>query len=256
MTAKKKPLRACEIKATGAAKRAERARKAKKARKKVGAKGSGARARKKRAQGGAVSQPAPPETGPVGKRPRTQLSLLTGEDELVLGSDECYTPASILTPHEELLGGIDTDPCWSPSSLVRPRLHGYTITDDGLSQVWEGTVWLQPPYSDPFPWLEALDEYASSTKNRCAALLKLDPSTRWWAKTLGASAMGLWPYRLQFIGGYAGGKPAPFPSVSLFWNVPIEECARVLPRLNWYAQHREPAADVVGSAYALDSPSG
>ncbi len=161
---------------------------------------------------------------------RVQLSLL-GEDPDVTGpaSDECYTPSSILDPVVELLGGIDTDPCWSSSSLVRPR-HGYAIAQDGLTQPWYGTVWLNPPYSNPGEWVKRAAEHAAEG-HMVAALLSLDPSTKWWRHTLSASSLGLWPARVHFAGKFAGGGAARFSSALVLWNVPISACVAMLPRV-------------------------
>lgn len=63
-------------------------------------------------------------------------------------SVEWYTPAWVF----EALGlSFDLDPChpegerlpWIPAAKV------YTRADDGLSQPWEGRVWMNPPYQEP-----------------------------------------------------------------------------------------------------------
>lgn len=50
-------------------------------------------------------------------------------------------------------GKIDTDPCWSPRSFVRASTC-YTKLEDGLAQPWSGRTILNPPWSDPGPWIE------------------------------------------------------------------------------------------------------
>lgn len=57
---------------------------------------------------------------------------------------------------------FDLDPC---SPIARPwdtaALH-YTIEDDGLSQPWEGRVWLNPPYGKhAAKWLERLADHGN-----------------------------------------------------------------------------------------------
>lgn len=63
-------------------------------------------------------------------------------DRVADGKEEWLTPRHLL----ELIGPFDLDPC---APLVRPwptaKKH-YTIDDDGLLKVWEGSVWLNPPY--------------------------------------------------------------------------------------------------------------
>ena len=60
-----------------------------------------------------------------------------------VSSDEWYTPKWIF----DALGEFDLDPC---SPIDRPfdtaKVH-YSKNDDGLSKVWTGRVWLNPPYS-------------------------------------------------------------------------------------------------------------
>lgn len=69
-------------------------------------------------------------------------------------SDEWYTPREFF----DALGmTFDLDPCspgpghWAPARKV------YTIADDGLSQSWDGLVWMNPPFggrNGQVPWLE------------------------------------------------------------------------------------------------------
>lgn len=178
-----------------------------------------------------------PTAEPPPPRPRVQLSLL-GDSPEVTGpaSDECYTPSSILDPVAELLGGIDTDPAWSPSSLVRPRVHGYTIAQDGLTRPWAGSVWLNPPYSKPGPWVQRAAEHAAEG-HKVALLVNNDPSTQWWRYTLTAGALGLWPARIHFAGAFAGGGAARFSCALLLWRVSLADCAAKLPRVAWYGPH-------------------
>ena len=84
---------------------------------------------------------------------------------------------------------------------------------DGLELPWSqyhDQIFVNPPYSNPLPWVEkAIMERAL---NPCVIvmLLKHDSSTQWWAKLHEAGARFL-PImgRLR----YHTGKPAPFPSV-------------------------------------------
>lgn len=177
---------------------------------------------------------------------RVQLSLL-GEAPVVEGraSDECYTPRKLVTAAEELLEGIDTDPCWSPRSLVTPRVAGYTIADDGLSKEWHGSVWLNPPYSGPYPFMERACAHAEKG-HKILAVLNVDPSTAWWAVTYPFEGMerkgkgqaadycGLYPERLCFLGAFAKGNTARSASALFAWNIAKDRLKAVLPRVLWY----------------------
>lgn len=179
---------------------------------------------------------APPETGP---KARIQLSLLGGQAE-VTGplSDECYTPEALLGPLRRLLGGIDTDPCWSPNSLVRPRIAGYTIADDCLTKEWFGSVLLNPPYSKPEPFVRRAVEHAA-LGHKVAIIVNVDPSTEWWAAMhygpIKPSAVLLWPDRVRFLGPFAKGKPARSATAIILYNVPIEEVREELPTIPAYS---------------------
>lgn len=58
-------------------------------------------------------------------------------------SDEWYTPQWII----ERLGPFDLDPCspMVPPYTIAPT--AYNKEQDGLSRQWNGTVWMNPPYS-------------------------------------------------------------------------------------------------------------
>lgn len=73
-------------------------------------------------------------------------------------SDENYTPDTkeqpIITLVKEMLGGIDLDPCSNSKRFFNvPAKNHYTIEDNSLGKRWSGTVFLNPPYSNPYPFL-------------------------------------------------------------------------------------------------------
>ena len=49
------------------------------------------------------------------------------------------------------------------------------LADDGLSVPWAGHVWLNPPYSDPGPWMERLADHGDGI-----ALVFARTDTGWW----------------------------------------------------------------------------
>jgi hypothetical protein len=78
---------------------------------------------------------------------------MAGVHKPVMGKDEWLTPPEIV----QSLGPFDLDPC---SPVVRPwptaAMH-FTVEDDGLSRVWRGRVWLNPPYGrEAAKWLDKL----------------------------------------------------------------------------------------------------
>ncbi len=83
-------------------------------------------------------------------------------------SDEWYTPREILEP----LGKFDLDPCAPVSPLWPTATVMYDKHKDGLSQKWEGRVWLNPPYSRPLieQFVRRLAEHGNGIAllyNRC-----------------------------------------------------------------------------------------
>ena len=125
-----------------------------------------------------------------------------------------------LTPPDlaDDLGPFDTDPCGSPGQFVRAtRVYtGVSDADDGLRAPWPGTVFCNPPYSDPGPWAALL---AAHDGGWCA-LVKLDPTTAWWRVLM--SARPAWaPFRRRIRFFDADGNPAPsvanFPC-ALVWR--------------------------------------
>jgi phage N-6-adenine-methyltransferase len=71
-----------------------------------------------------------------------------GEDGL---GDEWYTPKWLfdglgLTFSIDVCGPVDR------THISVPCERYYTEADDGLTSPWDGTIWCNPPYSEPEPW--------------------------------------------------------------------------------------------------------
>jgi hypothetical protein len=83
-------------------------------------------------------------------------------------SDEFYTPPEIV----KALGAFDLDPCAGPVSShakrnVRPG------DGCGLKRRWRGRVWLNPPYSEIYDWLEKFTKHGNGVcmvNARCDAM--------------------------------------------------------------------------------------
>jgi hypothetical protein len=66
-------------------------------------------------------------------------------------SDDYLTPRWVF----ETLGlEFDLDVAAPPWETHVPAKRKFTKADDGLSQEWEGRVWMNPPWSKPAPWAE------------------------------------------------------------------------------------------------------
>lgn len=134
-------------------------------------------------------------------------------------SDNWNTPKWLA----DLVGSFGTDPCSNATSHVMAARR-YTIAHDGLSQPWLGSVWCNPPYSNPLPWAQRL---AAHNRPWCA-LVKLDPSTRWWAALMSADpTVAPFRKRLRFEG--EKNMTANFPSALVYsaWRPSAELAAHL-----------------------------
>jgi len=137
----------------------------------------------------------------------------------VMGSSktpEWYTPQHIIDLTLELFDGtIDTDPCSnSKTEPAVPAIFLYTKQDDGLTQMWHGAVYMNPPYGSEIPrWTEALvNKYERGEIREAIALLPGRIDTRWFQP--------LYAYLICHIRGrlnYPQSKSVtPFPSVIVY----------------------------------------
>lgn len=137
-------------------------------------------------------------------------------------SDSYETPRWIINRLQRALGDgqrelFDLDPAALPHQ-DHIAIQTFTKSDNGLSKSWQrpsiDTIWLNPPYSDPEPFLNKLatavdphDDHAATTG---FALLKCDPSTDWFQNHLPtASTWCLFDQRLQFDNDH----DASFPNI-------------------------------------------
>ena len=81
---------------------------------------------------------------------------------------------------------------------------------DGLKIQWGERTFVNPPYSNPAPWIDkAICELKQHNSKVVVMLLRVDTSTKWFAKLVEAKAEILWfSRRLKFTD-----KPANFPSM-------------------------------------------
>lgn len=67
------------------------------------------------------------------------------------GENEWYTPERYLEAARQVLGGIDVDPATSVQAQETVRaVSFFTAADNGLLHEWNGKVWMNPPYAQPF----------------------------------------------------------------------------------------------------------
>ena len=118
-------------------------------------------------------------TGELIDRKRIK-ALAYGHDE----GDEWYTPLWLF---DSLGIRYSTDVC-APADITHvttPADSFLTEAEDGLSQPWHGTVWCNPPYSNPEPWaLKCVD-------HNDGLLLTHIPMNAAWCATVWAACSGI-----------------------------------------------------------------
>ena len=71
---------------------------------------------------------------------------------------------------------------------------------DGLSIEWGNKTYCNPPYSNPLPWVEKAIKESGKGK-LVVMLLRVDTSTKWFARLIEAGAECLWfGRRIKFNG--------------------------------------------------------
>jgi hypothetical protein len=124
-------------------------------------------------------------------------------------SDDWRTPNTTDQPVVKLvrkaLGGeIWLDPCSDPASSI-PASVRYWKSSDGLAQhnTWSKTVFINPPFSDPFPWVERCClEFARGNVSAAVMLLKAGVISNVGTGELinkYASAICHWRGRINFL---------------------------------------------------------
>ena len=136
-------------------------------------------------------------------------------------SDECYTPKSLF---DQLDIEFDLDPASCPKELSAvPARRIYTVEDDGLSQPWEGRVWLNPPYSKPSPWVDRFIEHGHGI-----ALLPVSAGARWMFQ-LWEAAEGVSQWHGRF--NRADGTTYSIPFAVLLWAMG-QDCVEAISRVS------------------------
>ena len=107
-------------------------------------------------------------------------------------NNDYYTPSWIF---EALNTKFDLDVC-APiggTGLV-PALRHYSLVDDGLVSLWEGVVWMNPPFSAPTAWIDKFIEHGNGiclvAMSRSKAFIRL------WNQ---ADALVALPNNLSFV---------------------------------------------------------
>ena len=111
--------------------------------------------------------------------------------------------------------GLETDVCATPANAQCKRF--FSPDDDGLSQEWTGTCWMNPPYGREIErWMKkAFDSSKAGATVVC--LVPARPDTRWWHKYALRGEIRFLRGRLKFGGSI---NSAPFPSAIVIFRPP------------------------------------
>jgi DNA N-6-adenine-methyltransferase (Dam) len=108
----------------------------------------------------------------------------------------------LTSPHLlKSLGKFDTDPCTPVKMPWRTAKKMYSIADDGLSKAWNGRVWLNPPYSNVFPFVKRFADHKNGI-----ALLSAKSTDSKWGQLLLASADAVLFLKGRLLFHYPDGK--------------------------------------------------
>lgn len=112
----------------------------------------------------------------------------------------------------DLLGRFEIDVASNHASHIQAETHCVLGKLNGLNHDWRrGSVFCNPPYSNVVPWAIKLRDHDAPW----CALLKLDPSTKWWAALMEASpTVAPFRKRIKFEGDRS--MTANFPSVLVY----------------------------------------
>ncbi|HLC28336.1 MAG TPA: DNA N-6-adenine-methyltransferase [Dehalococcoidia bacterium] len=114
----------------------------------------------------------------------------TGADAHVAqnaGVSEWYTPSDIIERARDVLGSIDVDPASHKDAqkIVNAATY-FDLKSDGLQQEWKGTVWLNPPYSQPLiqQFIEKLVQEFKARRTTAAISLTNNGTETDWGQLL------------------------------------------------------------------------
>lgn len=94
--------------------------------------------------------------------------------------DSWQTPKWLFNYFSKMAGGFQLDAAADDVNHLCAEY--FTEEDDGLSQEWpeKASVWLNPPYSDPYPWVEKAIEQVLDNNCTVYMLLPDDISNAWF----------------------------------------------------------------------------
>ncbi|GFO82012.1 MAG: DNA N-6-adenine-methyltransferase of bacteriophage [Methyloceanibacter sp.] len=117
---------------------------------------------------------------------------------------------------------FDLDACACPSNAKCARF--YTVDEDALSQRWNGTVWMNPPYGRQIGAFMKKAYEESLLGSTVVSLVPSRTDTSWWHRYVKRGQVVFLRGRLRFGGAETS---APFPSaIVIFWGGRLGQAVR------------------------------
>jgi ParB family chromosome partitioning protein len=138
--------------------------------------------------------------------PEKQMDLVATKPHVAnnSGNNEWYTPEQFITAARAVMGSIDLDPASSAlaNETVKATTY-YTAEDDGLSQEWQGNVWMNPPYSTDMigRFVDKLvDSVEAGSVTQAIVLVNNATETAWFGKIVSMASAVVFPSsRIKYL---------------------------------------------------------
>lgn len=132
-------------------------------------------------------------------------------------ADDWATPKSLFDELDSEFG-FTVDVCANANNFKVANY--FDVERDGLAQVWDGVVWMNPPYGKTIKaWMEkAYESWLAGATVVCLVPARTD--TAWWHDYAAkASEIRFIRGRVKFVSADGvGSNPAPFPSAIVIFR--------------------------------------
>lgn len=127
-----------------------------------------------------------------------------------MANNEWGTPPIYIESARKVMGDIHVDPASNEraQSIVKAETY-YTKENSGLDKLWNGNVWLNPPYGrgEAMPFCKQLTEsYVGGFVKQSIVLTNNVSDTAWWVATIGQHCTAICQpdHRIAFINPETG----------------------------------------------------